>query len=263
MNRTSASAAAIVAVTTAAAMAIASAGVPSIATAGATAGARIAALVPQVEVTGLLIAGVAAGARAFRTDRFGALRRALTVTPRGPRWAVWTVVRRHLAWFGPAMATNLVVWLVAVALPGGPTLRATSASRLLLVAFGAFAIALGTWVSVLLGGRPSAVALAYGVVVTMAAAPLAIAPVVSLVGARAGLVAATMLSSPWILAAGASGLDLVRMEWVYALSPLGSIEAPYSNVVLGFAAYGSAAALMLALAARGLGAPRHPLDRTS
>jgi hypothetical protein len=223
---------------------------------GPSPGVRVATLVPQAEVTALLMIGVPLWACAFRAERFDAFRRALAATARGPARAVVRAVAGEGRTVAVALGAGLVVWLVAGALPGGPSLRDVLGCRLLLLAFAAFGIGLGAWASVVWRGRPVARAVGLGVVVLMAAAPLAVAPVIAVAGARAWLIHATMLLCPWIVTAGASGLDLLRMEWVYAFSPLGSVEAPYPGLLVAVATYASAGVLMLELARRALGRRR-------
>ncbi len=95
------------------------------------------------------------------------------------------------------------------------------------------------------------------VLLTLAALPLAIAPVVSVVGSWPPLIRAVMLFNPWILTAGVSHLDILRMEWVYALSPLGRVEAPYAGLGLGVAVFGGVGIAFMLLAVRAL----HVRDR--
>ena len=91
---------------------------------------------------------------------------------------------------------------------------------------------------------------------TLASTPLAVAPVISVVGARSEVIHASMLLNPWIVTAGLSGFDILRTQWVYALSPLGSLEAPYPGLELAATAYGGAGFLLLLLALLALRASR-------
>jgi hypothetical protein len=61
------------------------------------------------------------------------------------------------------------------------------------------------------------------VLVAMAATPLAVAPVIAVAGAWQPLIQASILLNPWIVTAGISRLDILRMQWVYALS-LGAVD---------------------------------------
>jgi hypothetical protein len=233
---------------TAAAMAIVGWGLPTVAIAGPRAGVRIAALLPQVEVTALFALGAFAWPCGFRTERFEAFQRSLAATARGPCYAVSRAAGRHLRMTVGLLASGLLVWPLVVSLPGGPRLRDVAATRVLLIAFALFGIGLGAWASVAWRGVAGARAHWLAVVSVMASMPFAVAPVIATAGTQTAVVQAAMLLNPWIVMAGVSGLDLLRMEWLYALSPLGSLEARYVGLLPAIGVYVGAGLLMLGLA---------------
>ena len=235
---------------TAAIMVVVGWGVSGIAMVGPLAGRRIAALVPQIEVSALFVIGVALGGRMLDAERRPGFWQALAVTARGPQCVIARAAGAELAIVVQLLGGGMVVWLLASVLPGGPALRDIASSRLLLTAFALFGVGLSGWASAACRGGLTALAVRLGVVVAMLAVPFAVAPVIAIAGARPELIAAAMLASPWIVAAGATGLDLLRMQWLYAFSPLGSLEASYPGLCAAVAAYGGAGLLMLALAAR-------------
>ena len=61
-----------------------------------------------------------------------------------------------------------------------------------------------------------------------------------------------VLLNPWIVAAGVARLDLLHMQWVYALSPLGSLDATPPALATAVAVYGGAGALLAIAAAAAL-----------
>lgn len=240
------------ALSTAVAMALAGWGAPSIAIAGPRAGPRIAALVPQIEVLAVLAIGVSLAGGIVDAGQSSGFRQALAATARGPAYAVARTASAHLGVLARLLGGGAILWLLASRLPGGPTLRDIAASRLLLAAFAVFGAGLSAWAFAVCAGRAAAFAVRASVLIAMIAMPFAAAPVISTAGARRGLIAAVMLACPWIVTAGATGLDLLHMEWLYAFSPLGSVEAPYPGLIVPVAAYGGTGMVMLALAAHAL-----------
>ncbi len=240
---------------TAAIMALVGWGLPGLAMAGPRAGARIAALVPQAEVAALFFVGLPLWAASLRAEGSPALRRALAATVRGPLCAVGRAAALQGKGVGMLLAGGAVAWLLAVPLAGGPSLREVAGVRLLLAAFAVFGIGLGVWSSAAWRGSRGAVGFCLLVPLAMAAIPLAVSPLIAALGARPALIQASMLLNPWVVAAGASGLDLLRMQWVYALSPLGSLDAPYPGLGAAVALYAGAGALLLMLSARALRPP--------
>jgi len=242
-------------VVTAAIMAVVGWGLPGLAMAGPRAGARIAALVPQAEVAVLFFVGLPLWAASLRAEGSPALRRALAATARGPLRAVGRAAALQGKGAGMLLAGGAAAWLLAVPLAGGPSLREVAGVRLLLAAFAVFGIGLGIWSSAAWRGSRGAVGFCLLVSLAMAAIPLGVAPLIAALGARPALIQASMLLSPWVVAAGASGLDLLRMQWAYALSPLGSLDAPYPGLGAAVALYAGAGLILLILSARALRSP--------
>lgn len=230
---------------TAGAMAVVGWGSPLVAMAGLRAGGRIAKLVPQIEVTALLLVGVPVWARVLRAEGFEAWSRALAATVGGPRRAVLDPAGAQLRIVIELLAAGALVWMPACLLDGGPSLGEIARVRLGLLAFAGFGIGLGTWASALWRGSGAALGACLTVLVGMAATPLLIAPVIAVAGARSELIQLSLLLNPWVFTAGLSGLDILRTQWVYALSPLGSLEAPYPGLWVGLVTYAGAGMLLL------------------
>jgi hypothetical protein len=242
---------------TAVALGVAGWGVSGMSMAGPRAGTRMATLVPQLEVTALFLLGLPRWSGAFAAARSPALRQALWLAPRGRFLAVQHAVQRELGLLLQIAAGSTLAWLLALPAAGGPSLLGLARVRLLLMAFALFGIGLGAWASVLWRSPVVPRAITLGALVVMAAAPLAVAPLTSSFGASSGLLLMTVLVDPWIVTAGVSGLDLLRMGWLYALSPLGSLEVVYPGALTGIVCYAGAGAALLAWAVRGLRPPCH------
>lgn len=237
---------------TATAMVVVGWALPGVDMVGPRPGARIAALVPQLEVVALFLVGLPRWVHALAAGRSESYRRALTVTSRGAGTAVWRAAHRQLLALAVPLAGGAAVWVVVSLVAGRPTLADVGAVRMLLLAFAAFGIGLAALAAIVAPDRGVAVAACIAVVLAMALTPLAIAPVVSVGGGWPPLVQACLFLNPWIVVAGASGLDLLHMQWLYALSPLGAIETFYPAPIPAAVLYGVAALLLLALARRAL-----------
>lgn len=242
---------------TAAVMAVVGWALPGLAMMGPRAGARITSLVPQVEVAVLFFLGLPCWAGMLRAEGSPALRRALAVTARGPVLAVWQGAGHHLKVVGMLFAGGAVPWLLTAFVAGGPSVREIAGVRLLLAAFAAFGIGLGAWSSVVWRGSRGAVGFCLVLLFGMVVVPLAIAPLIAVLGARPAVIQLSMLLNPWIVAAGASGLDLLRMQWVYALSPLGSVDASYPSLAGAVALYAGGGLILMGLAVRALRSRGH------
>lgn len=246
---------AVASLATAAAAALVGWGLTGFGMTGPRAGARIATLVPQLEVTGLFLVGLPLWARSLRAEGSEPLRHALAATSCGARRAVWGAALTQLKLVVGMVAAGTLVWVAAMLIEAGPALHEIVAVRLLLVAYAAFGIGLGVLTSALCR-RPSGAAwTSLTVLAAMAAAPFAVAPVIASVGARAEIIQASIMVNPWIITAGLSGLDILRMQWVYVLSPLGSLEVVYPALGLALAVYGGVAAVLLWLSVRVMSAP--------
>jgi hypothetical protein len=232
-------------------MALAAWGLSGVAMVGPRPYARIAALTPQMEVTLLFLVGLPVWSQLLRAARPEALRRSLAVTRRGRQEAVLSPAWHHLKTVAAMVGAGAFVWIVASA-SGGLSLPVVGATRLLLVAFAVFGIGLGVWASVVCRSSSAALGASAGILLAMAVSPLAVAPLISTLGARRELIEASMLLNPWLVTAGLSGLDLLRMQWVYALSPLGSLEAAYPRLALAVLAYAGAGMLLLGASVRQL-----------
>ena len=241
---------------TAAVMGLVGWALPGLDMAGPRPGPRIAQLMPQVEVSLLFLVGLPVWSQALAAERSAALRVALAVTARGRARAVLRGAGSRLATVALVVLGGGGVWLLATLLAGGPSLASVLRARLLLLAFALFAIGLATWASARYPGVVGAGAATLGVLGIMLGAPLILAPLVSLFGAHPALVQAAVLVCPWVVAAGISGLDLVHMQWVYALSPLGHVEISYPGLATAALLYGVAGCLLLAAAVRALRATR-------
>jgi hypothetical protein len=226
--------------------------------AGPLPGHRMSALVPQLEVTLLFSIGLVRWSTLLSSEAAPALGRALAVAPHGYTQAVARAVSTEVRWVIPSLLGSTAAWLLATLVAGGPRASDVYAARLLLVAFAVFGIGLGAWASSasasVVASRGACLTLAFG----MAAAPFAVAPLISVLGGRPELVQATVMVSPWILAAGASGFDILRAQWMYALSPLGSVEMVYPATALGIAVYASAGLLLIGGSRIRLAGRRHP-----
>ncbi len=223
-------------------------GLPGIAIVGTRPGPRIAALIPQVEVTVLFALGMFVWSDFFPFERAEALRRALITTVSGPRVAVSGSARRHLTRCCELLVGGALLWLLATSLPGGPTLRHVVTSRALLLAFAVFGVGLGACTSAIWRGTARARAHTIAIVLVMASTPLSVAPLIATYGGRPAIVQTAMFLNPWIVMAGVTGLDLLRMEWLYAFSPLGSVEAYYATPVPAIVVYAGLGLSMLGIA---------------
>jgi hypothetical protein len=232
---------------TATAMLVAGWHLPAVAITGPRPAIRIAQLVPQFEVTALLIVGALVWTRLLAAERRAPLRVGLAATARGRMLAVYRALGTQVMRVMLATAAGAVVWLVAT-LAGGIPLADVLSTRVLLLAFAAFGLGLGAWASAVTRSGVTAIGVALAVLVVMAAAPFVLTPVIATFGARPALVGATVLLNPWIIAAGVARLDLVHMQWIYALSPLGSLDVTLPGLTTAVAIYGGAGAL-LAIAA--------------
>jgi len=237
---------------TAAALALVGWGMTGVAMVGPRAAARIAALAPQVEVTLLLVVGLPVWAGLLRADASPAWRQAVSATRRGRRLRVWGAATAQLKLVGTLILAGGFVWVLASLAGLGPSLGEIARVRLVLLAFTVFGIGLGMWARAVWPGV-EAVGACILVLVAMAATPLAVAPVIAVAGASPPLIQASILLNPWIVTAGISRLDILRMQWVYALSPLGAVEASYPSLGLAVAVYGGAGVALLLLAVRALG----------
>ncbi len=243
------------ALATAGAMGAAGWGLTSIGMVGPRAGIRIATLVPQAEVTALFLVGLPVWACLLRVEGRQPLRQALAATWRGRRQAVWGAAAAHLKLVGELLGGGAIVWVLASLVGLGPPLGEIARVRLVFVAFAVFGVGLGAWVSAVWRGSLAAIGACLGVLLALAGAPLAVAPVIAAFGAWPPLILASMWLNPWIVTAGVSRLDLLRMQWVYALSPLGSVEAFYPDWPAAVAVYGGTGILLLAWSVRALRAP--------
>ena len=237
---------------TAAAMAVVGWGMTEVTMVGPRAAARIAALAPQVEVTLLLVLGLPVWAGLLRTESSPAWRQALSATWRGRQLRVWGAATAQLKFVGTLILAGGFVWVLASLAGLGPSLGEIARVRLVLLAFAVFGIGLGMWTRAVWPGTAAAVGACMLVLVAMAATPLAVAPVIAVAGAWQPLIQASILLNPWVVTAGISRLDILRMQWVYALSPLGAVEASYPSLGLAVAVYGGAGVVLLLLAVRGL-----------
>ena len=233
------------------AMAVVGWGMPGIAMVGPRTAVRISALAPQVEVTLLLVVGLPVWAGLLRAERSPAWRQAVAATWRGRRLRVWGAAAAQLKVVGTLILAGGCVWGLASLAGLGPSLGEIARVRLVLLAFAVFGIGLGMWARAVWPGA-AAVGACMLVLVTMATTPLAVAPVIALAGTWKTLIQACMLLNPWIVTAGISRLDILRMQWLYALSPLGAVEASYPSLGLAVAVYGGAGVALLLLAVRAL-----------
>lgn len=230
---------------TAAAMLLCGWAVSGVDMAGPRPGTRIALLVPQIEVSLLFLVAVPWWAWRLAGRWPHGLRQALAATRRGGPVAVQRASVDWLRATAPLLIAGALTWTAALALPGGPSPARLLAGRALLIAFVVFAAGLAAFSAAVAITRSGAALVAASVVVVMAATPVAIAPIVATFGTSPLLAQAAMLVNPWIVAAGSAGLDLIRMQWVYALSPLAHVEVEYPApiaAVLAYAAVGGALA---------------------
>jgi hypothetical protein len=237
---------------TAAAMAAVGWGLTGVAMVGPRAAVRIAAFAPQVEVTLLLVLGLPVWAGLLRAESSPAWRQALSATRRGRRLRVWRAATAQLQFVGTLILAGGFVWVLASLAGLGPSLVEIARVRLALLAFAVFGIGLGVWTRAAWPGAAAAVGACMLVLVTMAATPLAVAPLIAVAGAWQPLIQGSIMLNPWIVTAGISRLDILRMQWVYAMSPLGSVEASYPSLGLAVAVYGGAGVALLLLAVRAL-----------
>ena len=240
----------IMSLATAVVMAVIAWGMTDVAMVGPRAGIRIAALVPQVETTLLFLICLPISITLLHAERSPALRQALAATWRGCRRAVWIPAGAQLKLVGKLLAAGGVVWVVASVIGAGPSLGEILRVRLLLAAFALFGIGLAVWARAVWPTTNAALGACALVLVGMAAIPLAVAPVIAVVGPWKPLIQAGMLLNPWIAMAGVSRLDILHMQWVYALSPLGAVEAYYPDLGLATAVYGGTGLALLFLAVR-------------
>ena len=237
---------------TAGAMAFVGWGMTGVAMVGPRAAVRIAALAPQIEITVLLVLGLPVWAGLLRAESSPAWRQAVAATRRGRRLRVWGAASTQLKSVGAILLAGGFVWVLASLVGLGPSLGEIARVRLVLLAFAVFGVGLGLWARAVWPGPAAAVGTCMFVLVAMAATPLAVAPVIAVAGASQPLIQASILLNPWIVTAGISRLDILRMQWVYALSPLGAVEASYPSLGLAVAVYGGAGVLLLLLAVRAL-----------
>ncbi len=240
---------------TAALMAIIDWGTSGIAMMGPRAGVRIATLVPQVEVTLLFVVGLYVWARLLRAESAPAFRTALAVTSRGCTRRIWALATTQLSTILTCLGCCTVIWIVASLSGFGPALANIVEVRVLLLAFATFAIGLAFCSRAILVSEPAAMGMMCLILLLMAGSPFLVAPVISVAGPRHLLVQAAMLCNPWIVAAGISGLDLLHMQWIYALSPLGSVESYYPDLITAVVVYGGSGAVLLFSAALALRKP--------
>jgi hypothetical protein len=244
---------------TAGAMAVVGWALPGLDMAGPRPGTRIAQLIPQLEVGVVFFVGVPLWSRALKAERSPALRAALAATARGQFQAVARSAAGRLLTAAELLLGGTLAWMLTLLLAGGPSPGHVLGTRLLIFTFAVFALGLGTGVSAWCPGALSAAGAAAGALVVMVAAPFAIAPLISAFGTHWVIVQAAVLVSPWVVAAGVSGLDLVHMEWMYALSPLGHVEVRHPDLQSAALAYGTAGSLLLLAAVRCLRPRRTPL----
>jgi hypothetical protein len=220
--------------------------------AGPRPGTRIALLVPQLEVSLVFLVGLPLWSQTLSAERSAALRAALATTARGRLRAVLRGAGAGLTVTAPLVTGGAVAWILALFLQSGPSMASALATRLLLVAFVVFALGLGVCISARCPDALSAAGTAAAALAVMAGAPFAIAPLISAFGTHWLIVQAAVLLCPWVVAAGVSGLDLVHMQWIYALSPLGHVELTYPGLVAACLGYGAAGGLLLLAAVRAL-----------
>ncbi len=242
---------------TAASMAIIGWGTSGIAMMGPRAGVRIATLVPQVEVTLLFVVGLCVWVQLLSAESAPAFRTAVAVTSRGGVWRIWGAAARQLTTVLVCLGCCAVIWIVASLTGFGPALAKVMEVRVLLLAFAIFAIGLALCSRAVLVSEPAAIGVVCLILLVMAGSPLLIAPVISIAGPRHALVQAAMLCNPWIVAAGISGLDLLHMQWIYALSPLGSVESYYPDLITAVVVYSASGAALLFSAELALRKPIH------
>jgi len=252
MSRTEMVTVGIMGLATAIVMAVVGWGMTDVAMVGPRAAIRIAALMPQVETTFLFLICLPISVKLLRAESSPALRQALAGTWQGCRRAVWIPAGAHLKFVGKLLVAGGVVWVVAGVIGAGPSLGEILRVRLLLAAFAFFGIGLAVWARTVWPSANAALGACALVLVGMVAIPLAVAPVIAVVGPWKPLIQASMLLNPWIVMAGVSRLDILHMQWVYALSPLGAVEAYYPDLGLAIAVYGGTGVMLLILAVRTL-----------
>jgi hypothetical protein len=230
-------------------------GLAEVAMMGPRASIRIAALVPQVEVTILFLVGLWSWTRLLRAEESSAFRTALASTARGCRRRIWGTTVKQLADAGLILGGGAVIWGVASLAGLGPSLGDIICVRVLLFAFAIFGIGLGVWARTMWRHAHAAAGAAFLALLIMAGTPFLSAPLIAVMGPWRPLVQASMLCNPWIVAAGISRLDLLHMQWIYALSPLGSVETYYPGLITAVAAYGGSGVLLLFWSASALAKP--------
>jgi hypothetical protein len=240
------------AVATAGAMAVVGWALPGFDMAGPRPGTRIALLVPQLEVTVIFVLGLPFWSQGLAAERSPALRAALAATARGRLQAVTRGAAGRLLTVAEVLVGGAIAWIPVMLLSSGPSPASVLRTRLVIIAFAVFAVGLGLWLSGRCRGALAAAAAATSALVVMMATPFAIAPLLSTFGTHWLVVQAAVLVSPWVVAAGITGLDLVHMQWMYALSPLGHVELAYPGLLFATLAYGGAGVTLLLAAARAL-----------
>jgi hypothetical protein len=150
------------------------------------------------------------------------------------------------------LAAGSVVWIAVSWFGAGPRLGEILQARLLLLGFSVFGMGLAVWARVAWCRTGAALGACALVLVGMMAIPLALGPVVAVMGPWKPLLQGGTLMNPWIVMAGISGLDILHMQWIYALSPLGALETHYPSLPTAIAVYGGTGVVFFLLAIRRL-----------